>query len=452
MTIRNFYNSELAQASYLVACNASGEAIVIDPNRDIAPYLATAESLGVKITAVTETHIHADYLSGPRELANAAGAKLYLSDEGTEDWKYAFATEPNVTLVRDGDVISIGNLTFKVLHTPGHTPEHISFLLTDHPAGETPNSLFSGDFIFVGDVGRPDLLERAANVAGTMEAGARDLFRSLQGLKDLPDSLLIWPGHGAGSACGKALGGSPVTSLGYERQTNWAFAIRDENKFVDEVLSGQPEPPKYFAEMKRLNKLGPSILGAMPEPRFVAAPAGQIVDIRDEDVIRSDYKLGTLAIPYSRSFVTRAGWLLKYDADVTLIAEDQASANIAARDLALIGLDQVDVWVLPSALPTGEHLAASNEIEAGASVLDIRGSNERCASCVPGSMHIPMGYLPDRLNELPREGKLFVHCSSGFRSLTAMSILRSAGFGNVVEVQGGLDALQCATPEIVTTR
>ena len=220
MIIRNFYDDKLAQASYLVGCAATGEAIVIDPLRDIQQYLDMAEAQNLRITAVTETHIHADYLSGSRELAAATGARLFLSDEGDDLWKYAYANKSGATLVKDGDVIRIGNLTLKVMHTPGHTPEHISFLLTDHPMSNEPHSLFTGDFVFVGDVGRPDLLERAANFEGTMEAGARTLFRSLRKLDELADSLLIWPGHGAGSACGKALGGSPVTTLGYERKTN----------------------------------------------------------------------------------------------------------------------------------------------------------------------------------------------------------------------------------------
>jgi len=238
MIIRNFFEPKLAQASYLVGCAKTGEAIVIDPLRDIAQYLEMAAAEGLRITHITETHIHADYLSGTRELAAATGAKVYLSDEGGSDWTYEFSSDPNVSLMKDGFVIRVGNLSLKAVHTPGHTPEHMSFLLTDHPASEEPHSFFTGDFIFAGDVGRPDLLERAASFQGTMEKGARVLFQSIQATAALPDSLLIWPAHGAGSACGKSLGGSPVTSLGYERKANWAFQIKSEEAFVEAVLAG----------------------------------------------------------------------------------------------------------------------------------------------------------------------------------------------------------------------
>ena len=297
MIIRNFYEPKLAQASYLVGCSATGEAIVVDPMREVQPYLAMAKSLGLRIVAVTETHIHADYLSGTRQLAAATGATMYLSDEGGEDWRYAFRNDPGVVLLHDGEFVRIGNVSLKAIHTPGHTPEHLAFLLVDHPVSAMPHSLFSGDFVFVGDVGRPDLLERAANIAGTMEQGARNLFRSLKKLADLPDSLLVWPGHGAGSACGKSLGGSPVSTLGYERATNWALRISDEDKFVDEILSGQPEPPFYFKEMKRLNKQGPPLLSADPAARRIGSPVGQLIDVRDSDVIRESSYGAAVVVP-----------------------------------------------------------------------------------------------------------------------------------------------------------
>lgn len=182
MILKQITYDQLAQNSYLVGCAATGEAIVIDPIRDPRPYIDLAAENNLKIVAITETHIHADYLSGTRELSAATGATMYLSDEGDDQWKYAFADEPNVTLLQEGGKIEIGNLTITAVHTPGHTPEHLSFLLVDHPAGETPHSLFTGDFIFVGDVGRPDLLERAANFEGTMVKAAKVLFESLKKL------------------------------------------------------------------------------------------------------------------------------------------------------------------------------------------------------------------------------------------------------------------------------
>lgn len=223
MLLRRFYDAPLAQASYLVGCQATGEALVVDPNRDVAHYLAAAHEEGVRITHVTETHIHADFVSGARELVAHTGARLLLSGEGGPDWQYRYAAADGATLLHDGDTFTVGNLKFEVVHTPGHTPEHLTFIVTDTPATDRPMGAFTGDFLFVGDVGRPDLLERAAKVAGTMESAARTLFRSLQRFASRPDYLQIWPGHGAGSACGKALGAVPQSTLGYERVVNWAF-------------------------------------------------------------------------------------------------------------------------------------------------------------------------------------------------------------------------------------
>lgn len=451
MIIRNFYDDKLAQASYLVGCSATGEAIVIDPLRDSAPYVSTAEALGLRITAVTETHIHADYLSGGRELAAHTGATLFLSDEGAPDWTYEFGHDANVVLMKDGHVIHVGNVSLRAVHTPGHTPEHMVFILTDHPLSETPHSMFSGDFIFVGDVGRPDLLERAANIKGTMEAGARTLFRSLAKTQDLPDSLLIWPGHGAGSACGKSLGGSPVTSLGYERKTNWALQVKDEDKFVDEVLSGQPEPPRYFKTMKTMNRHGAPLIGALPRPRKSNSVSGQFVDARSGAAIRSSYVDGSLAIPYGKSFTNWAGWLLAYDEPVTLLVDSQEAADLAARDLAMIGLDHVDAWVSPDDVSgqTGATIpvVGPKEIKEDDVVVDVRGTNERSMERIEGTMHIPMGYLAERLAEIPHDRRVVIHCASGGRTPTAYSILKMAGFSNVVDLEGGIECVKTSCPE-----
>ena len=187
MLLRYFYDERLAQASYLVGCVATGEALVVDPNRDIAPYLQEAEKEGLRITHVTETHIHADFVSGSRELAAATGATMFLSDEGDENWKYQFADQQNVVLVRDGDNWMVGNIKIEVLHTPGHTPEHIAFMITDTAGADQPMGVFTGDFLFVGDIGRPDLLEAAAGLTGTAELGARRQFNTVERFKQLPD-------------------------------------------------------------------------------------------------------------------------------------------------------------------------------------------------------------------------------------------------------------------------
>jgi hydroxyacylglutathione hydrolase len=452
MILKNFYDNRLAQASYLVGCEGTGEAIVIDPLRHPEPYLEEADRLGLRIVGVTETHIHADYLSGSRELAERTGARLYLSDEGTADWKYAYADQPNVTLLRDGDSIRVGAIELRALHTPGHTPEHLAFLLFDHARGTEPVALFSGDFVFVGDVGRPDLLERAAHVEGTMVAGARQLFHSLRRLDSFSDGLLIWPGHGAGSACGKSLGGSPVTSLGYERATNWAFAIQSEDKFVEEVLAGQPEPPLYFAEMKKLNRLGPALLSQHRVPEL-STVSGQLVDIRGGDEIRADFKQGSLAIPLSKSFATWAGWTLRYDQPITLVANTQQDADQALEALQLIGLDSVVGWVRPEFIPGGRPIAQTtcSQIQPACTVVDVRGSGERSTARIEGSTHVPLGYLRDWMSSQSPTQRLVVHCQSGGRSLLAASLLLSAGFENVAELSGGLSQAQERCPEVVLT-
>ena len=228
MFLKRFYDDGLAQASYFIGCAATGEAIVIDANRDIEPYLATAAAERLRITYVSETHIHADFVSGSRELARATGGKLYLSGEGGTDWQYGFAEQDGATLVRGGDVLKVGNIRLEVMHTPGHTPEHISFLVTDTAGATEPIGIASGDFVFVGDVGRPDLLEKAAKVTNSMEDGARTLFKSLERFRALPDFVQVWPGHGAGSACGKALGAVPTSTVGYERRFNWGVGTLSE--------------------------------------------------------------------------------------------------------------------------------------------------------------------------------------------------------------------------------
>src|SRR5579862_246797 len=273
MFLKRFFEPKLAQASYMIGCAETHEAIVIDPNRDPEPYLKAAAAEGARITHVTETHIHADFVSGSRELAAKTGATMYLSDEGGADWTYAFAGADRATLVKNGHRLKVGNILIDVLHTPGHTPEHVSFVVTDSAGASEPIGVATGDFIFVGDVGRPDLLEKAAHVAGTMETSAKTLYRSLVEFAKRPDWLQIWPGHGAGSACGKGISAIPQSTLGYERRFNWAFQCKSEDEFVKAVLRGQPDPPKYFAEMKRINKEGPRVLGGFARPPHLDSAA-----------------------------------------------------------------------------------------------------------------------------------------------------------------------------------
>lgn len=468
MLLKRFYDDKLAQASYLVGCQTSGTALVVDPTRRTESYLQAARDEGLHITDVTETHIHADFVSGARELAHRANARLHLSDCGGPEWRYAFARNAGADLVRDGACFSVGKIEVSVLHTPGHTPEHITLLVTDTATASEPMGAFTGDFLFVGDVGRPDLLERAAQQAGTMEAGARDLFRSLQRFRDLPDYLQIWPGHGAGSACGKALGAVPQTVLGYEKLFNWAFGISQEDEFVRAVLDGQPDPPRYFAEMKRINRDGPSLLdGARRPPRLradqlarVLEGGAPVIDTRPAADYAAGAIPGTLNIPAGRSFTTWAGWILPYDRDFYLIVRDNRADAVkeVLRDLAGIGLDRVagyaEAGTVDDWRAAGMPLQTTQTVDAGqvrerlrkgtALVIDVRGEGEWAAGHVPGARHVPLGDLEQRLGEVPRDVPVIVHCQSGARAAIASSILRARGYDDVRLYSAGFGEWQAA--------
>jgi hydroxyacylglutathione hydrolase len=460
MFVKRLFEPKLAQTSYVIGCLAARGAIVIDPNRDIEQYIKVAEAEGAKIAHVTETHIHADFASGSRELAARTGAKLYLSDEGDENWKYAFASEAGATLVKDGDRITVGNILIDVLHTPGHTPEHICFLITDSAAADEPIAIVSGDFIFVGDVGRPDLLEKAANIKGTMEIGAKQLYASLQKIASMPDWLQVWPGHGAGSSCGKGISAIPHSTLGYERRFNWAFQAKTEGEFVEAVLAGQPEPPKYFAEMKRVNKEGPRILNGFNRPELLPHDALEaklksgalVVDTRKAAAYALSHVPGTINIPLNSAFTTWAGWLVPYRQDFYLIVEDHSAIGTAARDLAMIGLDQIagcfdagviDAWAAGQrplgTVPTVTLQDLRSSLSHNAvTVLDVRNQNEWNGGHIAGAHHITLGYLGDRLDEVPRDKPIIVHCASGSRSAIGASVLKAHGIDNVVNFPGGM--------------
>ncbi len=456
MLVRRFYDQRLAQASYLVACQRTGEAIVIDPARDITPYLEAARDEGVRLAVVAETHIHADFVSGARELAAATGARLALSAEGGPDWQYRYAAADGATLLHDGDVITLGGVELTVIHTPGHTPEHLAYLVTDTARSSEPVALVSGDFLFVGDVGRPDLLERAAGVHGTMESGARMLFRSLARLEALPDHLQVWPGHGAGSACGKALGALPTSTLGYERRTNWAFGVADEDAFVQAVLEGQPTPPSYFGRMKQVNRDGPPLLGRraaavrLPATALAAAlEQGPVVDLRTSAESAAGHVRGTVSIPLNRAFTTWAGWLLAPDRPISLVAADEESADAAGIALQAIGLDTVaGVLLWPGIVAAVDRdVIASTErgrmIDAealharGWRIIDVRDDHEWAAGHLPEAVHHPLGTLAAAVANDDRNAPVAVHCESGSRSAIAASILERLGFATVLDLNDG---------------
>ena len=462
MFIKRFFEPKLAQTSYMIGCLAAKECIVIDPNRDAEQYVKAAEAEGTRIAHITETHIHADYLSGSRELAARTSATLYVSDEGDAAWKYEFAGERGVTLIRNGDRITLGNVTLDVLHTPGHTPEHLTFLVTDGAAANEPIAAVTGDFIFVGDVGRPDLLERAANMKGTMEAGAKSLYQSLQQFATRPDWLQIWPGHGAGSSCGKGISAVPHSTLGYERRFNWAFQAKSEADFVQSVLAGQPEPPKYFAEMKRLNKQGPRVLSGFARPPLFDMRAldrklhegALVVDTRPASDFAMAHVPGTINIPLNSSFTTWAGWLIPYSADFYLIVDDRVPQIIdtAVRDLAMIGLDRiagyfdaavVDQWSaagrMPGTTPQITVRDLRESLARGAvTLVDVRHDNEWLSGHIDGARHITLGYLADRIDEIPKTKPIVVQCAAGMRSAIGASLLQARGVENVINLIGGI--------------
>lgn len=459
MIFLRLYDDPLAQASYLIGCAASGSAVVIDPNRDVSQYIAAAEAHGLRIAAVTETHIHADFVSGTRELAARTGAVMHLSAAGPPEWQYGFGRERGVVLLADRDTFRVGLIELTAIHTPGHTPEHLSFLVTDTATAHEPMGIVTGDFVFVNDVGRPDLLEKAAHQRGTAESGARQLFRSLTWFKTLPDHLQIWPGHGAGSACGKGMSAVPQSTVGYERRFNWALGDMNEDEFIRRVLEGQPEPPRYFGEMKRVNREGPPLLGATSMPERVAehrlpplfASGAVVVDTRPAADFAAGHIPGTLSIPFNKSFPTWAGSLLPYDRDLYLIL-DTARAGLLDRiiqSLLMIGLDRVRGYLGIEAMelwrregrPLGRvpqmsvaDLAAKRH---GLVVLDVRGRTEWDAGHISGAIHIPLAELQERLEEIPVDHPVAVHCQGGGRSAIAAGVLEAAGRQEVTNVTGG---------------
>ncbi|MDQ6827979.1 MAG: MBL fold metallo-hydrolase [Gemmatimonadota bacterium] len=459
MIFRRIYDEALAQASYLVACEACDEAIIVDPNRDVEQYIDMARREGVRIAHVTETHIHADFVSGARELAAATGAQLWLSGEGGADWQYAFAKSSGARLLHDGDTITLGAVRVTAMHTPGHTPEHLTFLVTDGATAETPVGALTGDFIFVGEVGRPDLLERAAGKAGSMEVSARDLFRSLTRFAALPDHLQIWPGHGAGSACGKSLGAMPQSTLGYERIANWALAPQSEEAFVQAVLEGQPEPPTYFARMKRVNRDGPPELGGFRRPtrvpdaslEKVVSDGSQVIDTRPAAQFAERYVPGTINISFNKAFPTWAGWLVRYDEPLYLIA-DESQLDATVRALAMIGVDNAAGWFATSAVAAESHAqsvpqmtvaelatrVARNEV----TVVDVRGRSEWEEGHLPGVINIPVGHLRERIAELPRDKPLVMQCQGGGRSAIAASVALALGMTDVINLVDGFAVWQ----------
>jgi hydroxyacylglutathione hydrolase len=457
MYFQHVYDKTLAQASYFIGCQKKGVAIVIDPKRDVDTYVEIARQNNMKITHIAETHIHADFLSGSRELAELTGADLYLSDEGGKDWQYNFM---HIGL-KDGNIIKVGNLQLEVLHTPGHTPESISFMLTDIPASNKPVMLFTGDFVFVGDVGRPDLLERAAGLTGTTEPGARQLYRSLQRFNALPDYIQVWPGHGAGSACGKALGAVPGTTVGYEKIRNWALKFvqaSDEDGFIKYLLEDQPEPPKYFAMMKTLNKVNRPLITYVPKLSMLtikelgdAITRGlKIIDTRDKTEFARGFIPGSINIQGNNAFATWMGWVLSYEEPFILVAAESEHDDLV-RKLMRIGLDNiygyipdVSLWADVNNRLEKSKIISLDELKEiqktnHTQVIDLRGASEYKEGHIKGTNNIFVGTLEKNLSAISKTEPVVIHCQGGDRAAIGYSLLYRHGYKNIRNFSGGMN-------------
>lgn len=451
MFFQQVYDKTLAQASYFIGCQATGEAIVIDAQRDIDVYLEIAKANGMEITHIAETHIHADFLCGSRELAVVTGAQMFLSDEGGEEWQYTF---PHIGL-KHGDRVKVGKISFDVLHTPGHTPESISFLLRDHPATDQPVMVFTGDFVFVGDIGRPDLLEKAAGLAGTQEKGAKQMYESLRRFAELPDYVQVWPAHGAGSACGKALGAVPSSTVGYEKIRNWAFQYEDDEEgFIQYLLEGQPEPPKYFAMMKHLNRVSRPLLVQVPKhpkltkEEFLTAYGNglKVIDTRNKSEFAKGFIPNSINIQGNKSFSTWMGWFLDYQEQFILIAVEEKIEDLT-RKLMRIGMDNMygyftSVDDLDMDLETSDIIDAAEFRtyigDPNVQIVDVRGYAEYEAYHVDGAENVFVGTLPDNLDKFSKEKQIVIYCQSGDRATIAQSLLARKGFKHVKNYSAGM--------------
>tara|TARA_B100000780_G_scaffold278824_1_gene253855 strand:+ start:524 stop:1951 length:1428 start_codon:yes stop_codon:yes gene_type:complete len=455
MELIQIYDPGVAQYAYILGCENTGDAIVIDPQRNISEYLKAAEDKNLNIIAVTETHIHADFLSGTQEFVKTLGMKAYLSRHGEgQGWAYEWAkSESAIHMVQDGDEIKIGDLKLKVAHTPGHTPEHIAFLVTAENQ-KYPMGAVTGDFVFVGDLGRPDLLEKAAKQDGKMKEGAESLFKTTQNFKEQADSLIIWPGHGAGSACGKSLGSMPYTTWGYEKQTSPALQYDSQDEFVNFITSAQKEPPLYFARMKHLNRDGSPLLDLKNFKAFsnmeLQCYRGEqdnvlLIDLRHDRNAAMDERTKATFYASFGSLSTAVGSMIEETDRPIIFIGEKEQAMEARKRLSNVGYDNIVGYITPlsfskylksagqASIPATTFDAIHGDINAGnITIVDVRSGPEYENAHIKDAIHAPYTRLPEYIDTLPKDEKLYVHCGSGMRASVAVSYLSALGYDVVL--------------------
>jgi hydroxyacylglutathione hydrolase len=445
--IQQFFLSGLGHQSYLVTDDQSSAAAIVDPRRDVDIYLKAADRAGARITHILETHLHNDYVTGARELAAQTGAAIVASADAQLAYDHLS--------VRDGDGFAVGALQFGALATPGHTPEHVSYVVYE-PGGEKPHAVFSGGSMLVGGAGRTDLLSPGMTLTLT-----RQQYHSLRRLLDsLPDTVLVYPTHGAGSFCGTgAISPTRYTTIAQERLANPAVHAQDEDDFVRNQIAGYTAYPRYYGFMRDINQAGPRILGALPEPPALAPQevhermsAGMpLVDGRRRDAFAREHVPGALNVELGNDFGTYVGWILPFDAPLMLVVEDEPGRREAVVQLVRIGYERAQGYLRDgisgwkaAGFPVGsfERIGVPALFERGQghepmTVLDVRRDEEWREGHIPGSLHIHVADLPVRAAEVPIDHAVAVICASGFRAQTAASMLAAAGH-TVIAVQGGV--------------
>jgi hydroxyacylglutathione hydrolase len=460
MILKQFYLNCLAHASYLIGDEQSHSAAVVDPQRDVDQYLAFAAEHGLRIEHVILTHLHADFIAGHLELRDRAGATIYLGAAARAE--YSFIP------LHEGDLVDLGRVQLKALETPGHTAESISLVVydIDHNATE-PKAVLTGDTLFVGDVGRPDL--RVALGWSASDLGGL-LYESLRNkLLTLPDSAAVYPAHGAGSLCGKALSKETVSTIGEQRRSNYALQPMSKAAFVELVTADQPDAPSYFNYDAVLNSQErPTLdqtlerIGALTLEQVLALQAigAQVLDTRDPAEFAAAHLAGSINIGLVGQYATWAGTVLSREQPIVIIA-DPGREHEAAMRLGRIGFDQVvgyledglhSVESRPELMMSTERLSAQVAAERmaaasgdrGPVIVDVRAPGERQQKRIPGSVGMPLNHLGERLSELPADRLLLVHCAGGYRSSIAASLLQRHGFTQVGEIAGGIAAWDAA--------